>query len=152
DAYSEAWFESCLRKGHPDVPFDDLQIRLVPVFKKETSSRCAGFALEAINPGGETTRREFGLTALEHVANRAAERLVAAGALQSGDNYYYELVVDGGPGSTAPSADLLGGASFTVTSKHSPLAYLKVPLLPLLDRARHVGNVGDGWYHVFYTK
>jgi hypothetical protein len=149
DAYSEIWFESCLRKGHADVTLDSLDIRLVPVWKHEGSLRCTGFALEATNPGGVTTRREFSLAALDQVSSRPVQRLLAAGAIQQGDSYFYELAAESRAAVVEESPD---GAPFQVVAKTTPLHWLKAPLPPLLARAQHVGTVDDDWYHVFYLR
>src|SRR5207245_768434 len=41
---------------------------------------------------------------------------------------------------------------FTLTAKNLPLAYLRVPLPPLLRRARTVGEVDGRWLPVLFTE
>src|SRR4051812_47487905 len=87
DAKSELWLAGLLRKGHPDVPIEDLHSRLVPLVRNESSKRCTGFALETTSPSGDETRCEFSIHAVEPAATRAGKRLLASGQMKSGDKY-----------------------------------------------------------------
>lgn len=150
ELFAEAWRDGCLRKGHPDVPFAEAGLRLVPTLDGNSVIRCKGFALEVTPPGGQTTRRVFGIRSLSHVARRAAEPLIAGGTLRPGQEYYYELVLDHTRKPTlapAPSKVPFAGAL-----KSPSLTYLSVPLRPLLEKATAVNLVDDEVAPVFYTK
>ena len=86
----ETWFNGFLRKGFHDVPLDAVEMRLTPVMSKE---RCLGFSVHA-DCATTATRavRSFGPGSVTHVAQRAADRLVADGVLKEGDTYRWELV------------------------------------------------------------
>jgi hypothetical protein len=152
EAVTEAWLQCCLRKGHPDVAIDDFHPRLLPLVRKD-GPRCSGFALEIDTPSGETARCEFTARSVASAATRAAQRLLNAGGRKADETYYYELLASRRPMLPVPphdGAEKIG--TFTVTAKHPPLTYLRVPLPPLLRRARTVGQVDQRDMHVFYTE
>ncbi len=152
EALSEAWLQCCLRKGRPEVPIDDFQPRLLPLLRKDGRG-CAGFALEIDAPGGEIPRCEFTTRSVASAAMRAAQRLLTAGGMKEDQTYFYELIASGRPMLPVPRRDGIDDiGTFTVTAKHPLLAYLRVPLAPLLRRARTVGTVDQRDLHVFYTE
>src|SRR5438094_9932014 len=69
----EAWLDCFLRRGLASVALADANFRVIPIFKSDSDSVCAGFALEADAPRGAVARREFGSRALADVARRASE-------------------------------------------------------------------------------
>jgi len=152
DIQGEMWLNGCLRKGYPDSQMAEMPMRLSPIFKDGEGRRCAGFQLEARNPGGETTSSQFGIQSLGHVAGRASQRLLSTGALKPNEVYYYEVIAEQGGGAAGPRpmAESPGTASFTLKAKPQPLVYLTMSLPRLLERASAVGPV-DGWCPVFYT-
>ncbi|MBM4042814.1 MAG: hypothetical protein FJ290_30365 [Planctomycetes bacterium] len=151
DLYGEVWLAACLRKGHPGVPLDELRVRLVPVLEKGQDSVCLGLIIEGVGPDGATSRHVFPPAAFEDVAWRASQKLIRDGQLKSGDLYYYDVIVD-----RRPVAELAmrrqAAAPFTVTAKPTPLAYLTLPLAPLAERAEAIGDMGEPWSPVFYTR
>jgi len=162
ELYGEAWLGSCLRQGHPEAPLDELRVRLLPVLEKGNDTVCLGLIIEGAGPGGAASRHVFPPAALDDVAWRASQQLIRAGTLKSGDLYYFDVVVDRRPVAELASAaaSARGAAPFTVTAKPTPLAYLTVPLRPLVERAEFVappakaapGEEGDPWCPVFYTR
>jgi hypothetical protein len=151
EARSEAWLHCALRRGLPDLPFDDFAPRLVPLFKKDGGPGCTGFALEADAPGGAAVRCAFSVLSADRAAARAARRLVAAGSLEADAAYYFQLTAARRPALPAPCAAGDPGKLIDVTSRPQPLAYGKVPLAPLLERATTVGDLDERSYHVFFT-
>jgi hypothetical protein len=107
---AEAWREGCLRMGRPGVPFSAAPIWLRPIFKPGQRLACAGFALETRLPGADAVPTAFTNRSLDHVAGRAARRLLNTGRLKEGQTYLYEihfesrgsLVVHHGPERRAP--------------------------------------------------
>jgi len=150
DVISEAWRDGCLRRGHPGIPLADVPVRLVPTMKEGSNRRCTGFDLEITDATGERTRRPFTIYSLTHVAQRAANRLLAAGTLRPGQTYLYEMELDrnGPPDAPSPGAD----GSFQVHFKTPALTFLSVPLRPLLEKATAVDAVEDDRFPVFYTE
>jgi hypothetical protein len=153
DAYSESWLQCCLRKGHPDIPFEDFRPRLVPLFRETGAPFCTGFALEATTPTGEAARCEFTVHGVGSTAVRAVQRLIASGSMKASDTYYYELLANRRPmlpptrRGEAPAVEAI-----SVTARNPTLTYLDVLLPPLLRQARTVGAVDERSYHVFYTE
>src|SRR5438046_690145 len=79
DFRCEAWLDCFLRKGQVGVALADTNFRVMPIFKSDSDSVCAGFALEADATRGAIARREFGSRALADVARRGSERLLKFG-------------------------------------------------------------------------
>lgn len=147
DARATQWRDGWLRKGQPGVPFEALSFRMVPRFLNGSGPRCESLLLEASDRSGQTFCRELAPEAFHDVATRGAQPLLEAGVLKPEDLYYYEVAVQRRP--PAAADDVV--PSFTVTSKNPPLAYLKVPLKPLLERAKAIGPVEDGEFPVIFT-
>lgn len=148
DIFSELWFDGTLRRGDPNTPIESLTLRVTPTFGKQDDTRCATFTLEAVDPSGNCTCREYSLEAFQDVADRASRRLLADGRLKANDLYYYEVVVDA-RGAVGSQSD---PALFAVTAKNPPLEYRTTSLAPLLARSRVVGNLDDRSYPVFITE
>jgi hypothetical protein len=146
DVRSELWLAGCLRRGHPETRLHDLSIRLLPLLRSTPDHSCRGFALEAVNPDGETIRAEFSSYALSHVAERAARRLLADGRMRRGHRYHYEIIIDGRPPLAPAASD-----GFSITARHPPLTVLRTPLRPLQEKARTMGPEADWAYPVFFT-
>jgi hypothetical protein len=156
DLRSESWLHCFLRRGLADVSLADAAFRVVPIFKSDSDSVCAGFAFEGATPEGQTVRREFGSRALGVVSQRASDRLIKFGVLQPGDRYRLELVVDAKPHRRAmdltESAEPPQPNPPKVTVKSPPLNFLSLPLRPLLKEGRAVGELDEDAFHVFYTE
>jgi hypothetical protein len=148
DAKSEVWLTSCLRKGYPYLSLEGVPSRVVPIPVMDSSS-CAGFAIEVTHPGGEVNRQEFPLESLQHVASRAAQRLVAEGTLQSKDLYFFKLLVESHPPGRSSATTFK--APFSMETRCRPLVALEVPLAPLLRLTEPVGEVTSEFFPVFYT-
>lgn len=149
---SEAWFEAFVRKGMAGVPLADTAFRLVPIFKADSDSVCAGFAFEADSPRGSVARCEFHGRALVEVASRASARLLKFGVLDAGDKYHFEIAVDTEPPrSSLPEAGLGTGK---VTVKTPPLHFLSVSLRTLLQQGRAVEEQeqDEEAFPVFFTE
>jgi hypothetical protein len=142
-ARSEAWLSGCLRKGYPTLPLEELPTRLVPIYEQSHergSASCAGFAVEATCPRGEVTHQVFPLRSLQHVATRAAMRLVATGVLQPTELYYFGLHAEPClPGSAPAPAEPAGPVPFAMAICRHPLVWLQVPLRAMLGQASAVG-------------
>lgn len=152
DHQSELWFQGCVRRGYRDVPVDDLDFRIVPIFRKDTGG-CTNFLIESTDPDGQPIRLEFTLYSLEHAAERASARLMAAEVLKTGDFYWYRIVphrVDAPSPRPQPAAGSIGGLK--LKERASALTFLNRPLESLLAKATAVGLDDDrNPYPVFYT-
>lgn len=149
DAKSEAWLAGCLRKGDLSQTLAEVPCRLVPIRTGDSPS-CTGFAFELTRPGGECHRQEFPVKSLQSVASRAAQRLVAAGALQPNGLYYFKLQAEPHPPGRASEPVPL--APFAMEARSEPLAALAVPLATLLAAAEPVGDTPGEHLPVFYTE
>ncbi|MFQ5503609.1 MAG: hypothetical protein ACE5F1_02300 [Planctomycetota bacterium] len=144
DARSEAWWNGCLRMGHPEVPLFELPMTLSPVYREEPI--CAGFTLELTNPEGRPFQCSFGRSCLDFVAWRGARKLLSRGVLQAEDTVSYELRADASAGLEEERGPGM------VLSASRPLEFLSLPLAAVLDEARNSGHeAGDGRSHLFYT-
>ena len=156
-ALSELWLESRLRKGHPDAPLEVLTAKLTPLHTDgwgdggPSRRICAGFALEADEPGGERVRCVFGRSYTEHVALRAARKLVAANALAEDAVPLYELRAE------RVQEPLLGSHPPAPVASE-PLTYVRTELAPFMERSEARGpfaataatDASD--FPVFYTR
>jgi hypothetical protein len=151
DVRSELWQDAYLRKGYPDVPLEDLDIRLRPIFLKGKTPLCAGIALEVRTPRNETVRSTFAIDAFSEVAGRAAARARRGGRLAEEDTYYYDLVAVRRPERVeGPASDAPG---LVLTLKHPALDIVRMALPPLFERSEPVGAADDpGTCPVFYTR
>jgi len=148
EIFSELWLGRWLRRGYVDVAVEDLTSRIIPTHGDGTDGRCASFTFEATDPLGRSAQREYALEAFHDVASRGSQRLLADGRLKPDDVYYYEVIVQRRP----PPAKKAGAELFKMTAKNPPLAFERLPLRSLLDRARKVGKMDDRWSYVFFTK
>ena len=149
DLYSEVWLAH-LRSGHPAASYYDLTMRVLPIFKEGNERFCDGFIVQATDREGATTRCQFDIQAVYHVAQRASKHLVEGGILQPGSYFYYEVIAERSPPPPLPSPVTKQYGVGTFISKHAPLNFLNLTLGPLLEKARTVGSV-QGWTPVFYT-
>ena len=145
DAQCELWFDECLRKGRPDVAFDELSFRLSPVFGNADELICDGFVLRAHTPFGTIVERQFAKDAFADVALRAQQRLIDDKVLRIDDNVFFEIEAHRSPVAEQPDEVI------AVESQSRPLTYLNVPLPPLLKRARAIGDP-DGRFPVIYVE
>ncbi len=152
DLFAEMWRDGCLRRGLTSVAFESLQHRVLPVFAEnaESGGGCAAFEVETWGPHVDPFLRRFGASAFAEVAAQCARELVAEGSLQQLDRYHYELVA-GGSHAAAPDdgQDRLGPTTATGSGS---AAWMSVPLAPLADGARQVGEVAQDAFPVFYTE
>jgi hypothetical protein len=144
----EAWFNGFLRRGRPDVPFEDVATRAAPVRK---DGRCVGIVLETRAPGkDEKTFHAFAFTFVAPLAQRVGERLYQQGILAKGATFLYELQARPGPaiGGPGPEASAPG---LTITTETRPPSYATMPLRPLLAEARVIGDVSGGCFPVVFS-
>ena len=146
---SEAWLECVLRQGCPEVGMDELATKLVPIPAKNGPT-CAGYAIDTVDREGNSSRCVFTIRSLEHVASRAAQRLVSRGVLQAGDTYHFELHARREGREEEIGATML--AAFDVEARNHLPVVLSVPLPPLLEQAEAIGPVDDEVWKVFYTR
>lgn len=151
DIYSEAWLETYLRKGRPDVAFDQLSFRLLPEPADDSGRRCSGLVIETHGPDGMTSYRRLEVQALSSAAVRGARRLRAAGRLSPNQSYFYDVVARRRHEPAPAGADRLATHNSRSAVRHTPLAYLQIPLQTLKERARTVGSTA-GWLPIFYGK
>lgn len=147
DLFSETWRENVLRKGRPDVPFEEAEMRLLPSFKEGSDFQCAGFEVACRLPDGTEARSQFGLLALQPVASRAAERLLQSKLIQPEEKYCFEVIAE--PGRPEPVA--AAQESFAVIVKRPALTFLRVPLRPLLRESTVVSMMSDDCFPLFFT-
>lgn len=150
DMQSEAWLTH-LRGGHPAVGFEDLRMRLLPVWRDDRHRVCKRLTIEASGPDGQRSRSLFEIQALAHVADRASKRLVQSGILKPGEFYYFIVIAEPDVGPARSQGGVEKPTAGRVTVRQAPLVYLTVPLRPLYARARAEGRV-EGWCPVFYTE
>ena len=146
---SEAWRDGCLRAGYPTVPLASLRMLVSPVLAEDSDTRCAGFQINVALPGGKTSRCQFTFQCLRRAAERGAAPLIDAGALESGESYFYEAIVDARNLPSGPS--LANESAVNVSFQSKPLAHLRTPLRPLLERSTPVALLDDSAPAVFYT-
>jgi hypothetical protein len=144
DATCEAWMNGFLRRGAPDVSWDDLDVTA------EVLADRGGFDLIATCRNSQRTHRQhFPVTALAHVAERASTRLVDTGRLSAGDTYIYKTTAGNPPAAPAGQDD---GPAFRMTTHTPALRYVTTPLTPLLEPARIIGTVDDRVPVVLFTE
>jgi len=147
-AREEAWLAH-LRRGRPNVPLDELAVRVLPQYKPGAEPLCSGLVVEVTDGDGNTTRHEVTIEVVSSAAGRASQRMLAEGALKPDQVYYYEVIAEPRLGAAAPE-DEEAPAIGTFTVRHAPLRYLSRPLRPLIEKAQAFG-VEDGWPPVFIT-
>tara|TARA_R110002096_G_scaffold24760_26_gene78054 strand:+ start:1940 stop:3145 length:1206 start_codon:yes stop_codon:yes gene_type:complete len=151
EAKTEAFRELFLRQGILEVSLADLPVRLraIPV-KDGPPNRCRGYAFEkTVSAGSGKKRTVFTMNSLERVATRVGNRLLESGALESGEDFVFELE-SGAPTAQAapdPFADILGP-----TIRKSEMHFLQAELSPLLQNARSVNEADPDVFPVFYTE
>jgi hypothetical protein len=151
DVYSETWLESHLRKGRPDLRFEDLCMRLLPVLAEGSDSRCAGLIVESRKPDGRTDYHRISIQTLSPIAERGVGQLIKNGVLKAGQPYFYEVIAKRSLDTTLEMVCVDHASSEKTRLKHTPLSYREVPLPSLLKEAEAVGAV-DGWTPIFYTR
>ncbi|MHC4948428.1 MAG: hypothetical protein ACYTG1_09225 [Planctomycetota bacterium] len=137
DAQGEAWFDGFVRRGHRDLPFEDLRFDVAP---SRRDGGCDGFLVRARpRDGGGAAALHFPAAALAHTADRAATRLLASGDLAEGSLYLYTVrgTAEAGPHPASASA----AADLRVEVRSTRPALDAVPLGPLLAAARRTGDV-----------
>jgi len=148
EVVSEAWMSGHLRSGRLESHPKSLERRVRPdvvVGRAGVST----YTVETTDGEGATAASTFSLRSLEHVAARAADRLIDAGVLKVGGVYYYDLL------SSPPRSDgraALPGPSFTVEAVPRPLACRSLRLDPLLEIASPVGPDEADAFPVFFTE
>ena len=152
EVVSESWLEQYLRGGRFDDP-QSLDRRLA-LTTATGDGAPSGYVLETRDGRGHVGRTDFTVLSLEHVAARAADRLIGQGRLEPGDLYYYRLEAaepraDSPERAPSSKADESG---IRLQSRSQPLDVRSLPLGPLLDVARPVGPQGQGFFPVFYTE
>jgi hypothetical protein len=147
DLLAELWRDHWLRAGHPDVPLRDLSSQLTTTLVAGSSHRCQQLTCTATDPEGRTRSMELPSETFADVATRLSQRLLAAGTLQLEDVYYYEVILE----RTLHPPQGFDGPPMTVTTRHTPLRYLSVPIKRLLARAKPVGTIDERAFPVFFT-
>ena len=90
--YSEAWLTSHLRNGQPQIGYNDLAFRLLPIFENDSDYRCASLIVESKQSGGIFRNSPQGIAALRTVAERGAKQLLETGIIGFGQPYYYNVI------------------------------------------------------------
>jgi hypothetical protein len=147
DHQSEAWLHLHLRKGRADVAFDDLKFELRPIYASGNAERLTGFALASAEANGSPLNYPFTIHAVEHIATRASRELIAAGVLQPGDEYYYDLGELQAAQQTTEVSDQIA-----ITTASVKLQYLQYPLRSLVAKSKKIGPQDEWWTPVFYTR
>ena len=151
---SELWMAGCLRRGYVDCSMESLHFEIAPLIDTTGNRSIVGFELETADPAGQQVTLRFSIHSIQHVARRAAARLMARGDLEDGDLYYYRIIprcVDLPAGDETASAGT--GVRVVVRETTPPLHFLRVPLAKLLERARAVDiDEAETAYPVFYTR
>jgi hypothetical protein len=158
DCVGELWMESYLRRGRPDVPRDEMTVRLRPATKKGAAAArdpsggmlCDGFILETEDASGKLRRSVFVPESLKLPALRAASRLIGSGALERGQTFHFRLRVDPAPEAKPPAPPSRPGV--TGVDASPALVYRSVPLAPFVEAAEVVDGGGDRLHPVIYLR
>jgi hypothetical protein len=150
DVISETWRDACLRAGHPAMSLAETPMRLIPQLADPAGARCVGLGLEVTLPDGRSTRRDFTVFCLRHVAERMVAPLLEAEVLKPGQSYAFEVVLDshGVPTRSAGESTV----PLTVSLQSPPLTYLRQPVRLLLEQSVPVAIQDDEEFPVFYTQ
>ena len=154
DPVDELWL-TVLRKGFPDVRLADLDITRLPIFRDDDPGACRGYYLAVLAPEtGELVQCEFSIHSLAHVAERGSQRLIDAGRLRQGQQYFYRIHAEPAEGTWTwrPRSAETGSHEFSVKVKTVPLTYAKLALEPLLSQARAVDLRAGDRFAVFFTE
>jgi hypothetical protein len=126
------------------VPFSEAELCFSPAFRECSDRVCRSLVAEAVAPIVSSFRHEFGLRSLADVALHRAARLREANVLEPDAKFIYEIWAEPQPESTS--------ASHRPSSVRSaPLSVLSVPVAPLLQDARPVGELVPSLFPVFFT-
>jgi hypothetical protein len=128
DCVAEAWLAGSLRRGRPDQVPDYRSLRLRP--QTSASGLCSGFTIIGADSGGARFEMTFAVHTLEPLADRLAAGLVAQGALAAAAPFRYVVQV-----AVPPAGD---PAATDAPPCRLPLVVVRLPLRPLLARARRV--------------
>jgi hypothetical protein len=141
--YSEAWLAEYLRRGKPEIGFNDLAFRLLPLFFDGSAHRCEKLIVESRQSDGGVRYSPNDIAALRTVAERAAKKLLKTGILALGQPYYYEVMATE-HGALDSTGDQLGSTQIESPKiKMVPLIYRKVRISSLLSKASAVGEIGE---------
>jgi hypothetical protein len=143
EIYSETWLSSYLRKGQPELDFNDLAFRLLPLFNAGADHRCRKLMVESKQSDGKILYEPNDVKILRMVAERGAKRLIDTRMLAFGQPYYYEVIAKEYTEVTQANAQLEPGGTGSSNIKFSPLSYRKVHLSSLLEKAATVGAVQE---------
>ena len=151
DLKSEAWAKHFLRKGRPSTPLDVLRMRLEPIWTDDDTGKCVGFRIGLTGEGEDCVWSDFTIYSLDRVGHRASRRLLERGLVREGQPYVYNVYSVDRPMEARPDTGQLQGTVCRRT--RSPLSWLSVPLQPLLEKSRFVGDgLADGiWLPVVYV-
>lgn len=151
DVAAEAWRDACLRAGHATTPLSAAPMQLSPIFTAATGPRGLGFEVEVTRPDGTTAPRGFTLQSLRHVADHLTGPLLQAEVLKPGDAYRFEVVAEDAVTPASAAADS-PPAPVPPAPRIRPLAFLSLPLRPLLHQASPVALLEDEDPPVFFTR
>jgi len=144
EIYSEAWLSAYLRKGQPQIGFNDLTFRLLPLSAAGSKNRCLKVMVESKQSDGKTLYSPGGIEVLRTVAERGAKRLIETGILVLGQPYYYEVIAKEHAEINPVNDKLKPERRGSPKIKFTPLNYRRVRLSSLLNKAAAVGAVKDG--------
>lgn len=147
DYRSEAWLALCLRRGQTDIVLEDVHFDLQTIYASGDAGRLAGFALVTRGPNGKRMSYKFTLHAVEHLAVGASRELIAAGILQAGDEYYYDLWAE-----KIPQAAESVNRDIAISMTTARLQFVRHPIRRLWEQARKVGLEDEQAAPVFYTE
>lgn len=144
EIYSEIWLSSYLRKGQPEVGFNDLTFRLLPLFDAGSNHRCRKVMVESKQSDRKTLYEPLNVKVLRMAAERGAKRLIDTRMLAFGQPYYYEVIAKEHIKATQANDQLEPAGAGSPNIKFTPLSYRKVRLTSLLKKAVAVGAVQEG--------
>jgi hypothetical protein len=144
EIYSEVWLNAYLRKGRPEIGFNDLAYRLLPEFINGSNHRCGRLVVESKQSDGHIAHSPNNVEALRKVAERGAKGLLGKGILVFGQPYFYEVIACESPQAkyTRTQDVLVEGEPSKI--KYAPLNYRENRISPLIKRATAVGAVHEG--------
>jgi hypothetical protein len=144
EIYSEAWLAAYLRKGHPEVGFNDLTFRLWPQFVTDSTHRCRQVIIESKPSSGKALFSPKGVEVLRAVAERGAQRLIEAELLDFGQPYYYEVVAEEHAAADPVDEQAASEPYGSPQIKYRPINYREVGISSLLKGATAVGAAHKG--------
>jgi hypothetical protein len=151
EIYSEVWLNNYLRKGHPEIRFNDLEYRLFPELSNGSRQRCSRIVVESKQSDGSIVQCPNGVDIFRTVAERGAKKLLETQTLIFGQPYFYDVAAGERPlEKTANGSSLHAHGNISKIS-YKPLEYREASISALIENATAVGPVNSS-VPIFFNK